>query len=428
MIRTIKRARQLSMEKSVPGQYANQYFALQDWIGALETDSLVAQTALRGVNMPHDFMPGLAGVPAAKSSVSDVDGERGILEYRGIRVEELCANSSFLETSYLLLFGRLPTKSELVRWEGDITHHRRVKYSIIDLMKCLPEQGHPMDALQAAVAALGMFYPGRNVKDVDNNYWSAVRLIAKLPTIVAAWARLRRGDDAVHPRDDLNFSENFLYMLTEQIPHPLWVTVFDDCMILHAEHTMNASTFTGLITASTLADPYTVVASSIGTLKGPLHGGANEEVVHMLKSIGTKDKVKLFVDDQLRNKKKLMGFGHRVYKVKDPRATVLQGLCGMLFRECGNSPLYEVAVEVEAIAGEFLNGKGVYPNVDFYSGVLYDKMGIDKDLFTPIFAMARVSGWLAHWLEQLRENKLFRPDQIYAGDHNRAYIPLDQRA
>lgn len=378
--------------------------------------------------MPHDFMPGLAGIPAAKSAISDVDGERGILEYRGIRVEELCAHSSFLETAYLLLFGHLPAKQALAQWEHDVIHHRRVKYSIIDLMKCLPEQGHPMDALQAAVAALGMFYPGRNVKDIDNNYWSAVRLIAKLPTIVAAWARLRRGDDAIPPRDDLGFSENFFYMLTESLPHPLWADIFDDCLILHAEHTMNASTFTGLVTASTLADPYTVVASSIGALKGPLHGGANEEVVQMLKEIGTADRAKGYVEEHLANKRKLMGFGHRVYKVKDPRATVLQGLCERLFKECGTSPLYEIAVQVERTAGTRLNGKGIYPNVDFYSGIIYDKMGIDTDLFTPLFAMARVSGWLAHWFEQLRENKLFRPDQIYAGEHNRPYVPVEQRS
>ena len=377
--------------------------------------------------MPHDFMPGLAGIPAAKSAVSDVDGEHGILEYRGIRVEELCNRSSFLETSYLLLFCRLPTKSEMAQWEQDIIHHRRVKYSIIDLMKCLPEQGHPMDALQAAVAALGMFYPGRNVTDAENNYWSAVRLIAKLPTIVAAWARLRHGDDVIQPRDDLGFSENFFYMLTETVPYPLWADIFDDCLILHAEHTMNASTFTGLVTASTLADPYTVVASSIGALKGPLHGGANEEVVQMLKGIGETGRARSYVEERLGNKEKLMGFGHRVYKVKDPRATVLQGLCEKLFRACGTSQLYDIALQVEQTAGKCLNGKGIYPNVDFYSGVIYDKMGIDMDLFTPIFAMARVSGWLAHWLEQLRENKLFRPDQIYAGDHNRPYVPLDQR-
>ncbi len=291
----------------------------------------------------------------------------------------------------------------------------------------MPEQGFPRNALQAAVAALGMFYPGRNVKDVENNYWSAVRLVAKLPTIVAAWARLRHGDDPIPPRDDLGFSENFLYMLTESVTLPLWAQIFDDCLILHAEHTMNASTFTGLVTASTLADPYTVVASSIGALKGPLHGGANEEVVMMLKEIGTTENARTYVERALQNKKKLMGFGHRVYKVKDPRATVLQELCRRLFTECGSSPLYDVAVEVERTAGESLNKKGIYPNVDFYSGIIYDKMGIDVDLFTPLFAMARVSGWLAHWLEQLRENKLFRPDQIYAGEHNRPYVPIDRR-
>lgn len=377
--------------------------------------------------MPHDFMPGLAGIPAAKSAVSDVDGERGVLEYRGIRVEELCERSSFLETTYLLLFGRLPDGATLNKWQQDIIHHRRVKYSIIDLMKCLPEQGHPMDALQAAVAALGMYYPGRNVQDFDNNYWSAVRLVAKLPTIVAAWARLRRGDDAIPPRDELGFSDNFFYMLTETIPPPVWADIFDDCLILHAEHTMNASTFTGLVTASTLADPYTVVASSIGALKGPLHGGANEEVVQMLKDIGSADQARHYVEEQVRKKKKLMGFGHRVYKVKDPRATILQNLCDTLFKTCGTSPLYSIALAVEQAAGGMLHGKAVYPNVDFYSGIIYDKMGIDTDLFTPIFAMARVSGWLAHWLEQLRENKLFRPDQIYAGEHNRPYVPVDQR-
>ncbi|MCP9446573.1 MAG: citrate synthase [Nitrospira sp.] len=377
--------------------------------------------------MPHDFMPGLAGVPAATSSISDVDGQRGVLEYRGIRVEELCARSSYLETAYLLLFGRLPTRTELQQWTTDVTRHRRIKFRIVDLLKCLPEQGHPMDALQAAVAALGMFYPGRNVKDADNNYWSAARLIAKLPTIVAAWARIRRGDDPIPPRDDLGFAENFLYMLTETVPPPLWSEVLDDCLILHAEHTMNASTFAGLVTASTLADPYTVVASSIGALKGPLHGGANEEVVQMLIEIGSPDRAGTYVEEKLRAKQKLMGFGHRVYKVKDPRATVLQELCQRLFTESGPSPFYHIALEVERAAGERLGGKGIYPNVDFYSGIIYDKMGIEPDLFTPIFAMARVSGWLAHWLEQLGENKLFRPDQIYAGEHNRSYVPIDQR-
>lgn len=377
--------------------------------------------------MPHDFMPGLAGVPAAKSGVSDVNGDRGILEYRGIRIEDLCAQSSFLETTYLLLFDRLPTRSELAKFVRDITVHRRIKFRIVDLIKCLPDQGHPMDALQAAVAALGMFYPGRNVNDMDNNYWSAVRLVAKLPTIVAAYARLRRGDDYIPPRDELSFSENFLYMLTEQVPEPVWTNTLDACLILHAEHTMNASTFTGLVTASTLADPYTVVASSIGALKGPLHGGANEEVVQMLRAIGTPARVRSYVEEKLKANEKIMGFGHRVYKVKDPRATILQQLSERLFKECGTSPLYDVALEMERVVTDVLRGKSVYPNVDFYSGIIYDKMGIDVDFFTPIFAMARVVGWLAHWFEQLEENKLFRPEQIYDGEHDKPYVPIEER-
>lgn len=377
--------------------------------------------------MPHDFMPGLAGVPAARSAVSDVDGQAGILEYRGIRIEALCRHSSFLETAWLLLFGRLPTQDQLTQFAADVSCHRRIKYRIVDLIKCLPEQGHPMDALQAAVAALGMFYPGRNVKDSQNNYWSAVRLIAKMPTIVAAHARLRKGDDYIPPRDDLGFSENFLYMLSEQIPPKIWAETLDICLILHAEHTMNASTFTGLVTGSTLADPYTVVASSIGALKGPLHGGANEEVVEMLGQIGTPGRVRGYVEQKVQAKEKIMGFGHRVYKVKDPRATILQELCGRLFKETGTSALYDVAVEVERVAAEHFEAKKVYPNVDFYSGIVYDKLGIELEFFTPIFAMARVAGWLAHWFEQLKENKLYRPDQIYDGEHNRPYVPIGER-
>jgi citrate synthase len=377
--------------------------------------------------MPHDFMPGLAGVPAARSTISDVDGQAGVLEYRGIRIEELAAKSTFLETSYLLLFNRLPTRLELERFTADITHHRRIKFKIVDLIKCLPEHGHPMDALQAAVAALGMFYPGRNVHDQENNYWSAVRLIAKLPTIVAAFARIRRGDEHILPREDLTFTENFLYMLSDHHPEPLVASILDTCLILHAEHTMNASTFCGLVTASTLADPYTVVASALGALKGPLHGGANEEVVAMLREIDTAERVRPYLEAKLQAKEPIMGFGHRVYKVKDPRAVILQQLAQKLFVHCGKSLAYELAEEVERVGLALLAEKRVYPNVDFYSGIVYDQMGIPSDTFPSIFAMARVSGWLAHWLEQLKENKLFRPDQIYVGEHGCRYLPLDQR-
>ena len=377
--------------------------------------------------MAHDFMPGLAGVPATKSAVSDVDGQQGILVYRGIRVEELCRHSTFLETSYLLLFGQLPTHDELQQFQRDITHHRRVKFRILDLIKCLPETGHPMDALQAAVAALGMFYPGRNVRDIQNNYWSAVRLIAKLPTLVAAFARIRRGDEHIPPSDELSLPQNFLYMVTDHVPPQIHADILDTCLILHAEHTMNASTFTGLVTASTLADPYTVVASSIGALKGPLHGGANEEVVQMLREIGKPSQARAYLEAKLKARERLMGFGHRVYKTKDPRAVVLQQLCERLFSECGTSPLYEVALEVERVGNELLGEKGIYPNVDFYSGIVYDRLEIDMEQYTPIFAMARVAGWLAHWIEQLRENKLFRPSQIYAGERDRPYVPIDER-
>ncbi|HKC92469.1 MAG TPA: citrate synthase [Nitrospira sp.] len=375
----------------------------------------------------HEFSPGLAGVPAARSSISFVDGQSGLLEYRGIRIEELAEHSSFLESTYLLLYDQLPTQSQIDRFTADVAQHRRIKYRIRDLIKCLPEHGHPMDALQAAVAALGMFYPASNILARQVQYWSAVRLIAKLPTIVAAYYRLRRGDEQIQPRDDLDYASNFLYMLTEIVPDPLIAKVLDTCLILHAEHTMNASTFSGMVTASTLADPYTVVASAIGTLKGPLHGGATQETVDMLEEIGSVEHVRPYINQRLAAKQKLMGFGHRVYKVKDPRASILQQLAHQLFAHSGRSPLYNVAEEVERVGEELLASKGIYPNVEFYSGVLYKTMGLDEDFFTCISAMARVSGWLAHWLEQIKDNKLFRPDQMYDGQHGRVYVPIARR-
>lgn len=375
----------------------------------------------------HEFSPGLAGVAAAKSSISFVNGQAGVLEYRGIRIEELAHQSSFMEISYLLLYDRLPTQAELDKFSADVSHHRRIKYRITDLIKSLPEHGHPMDALQAAVAALGMFYPARNVLDPEVQCWSTVRLIAKVPTILAAYYRLRRGDEQIQPRDDLNHASNFLYMLTEKVPDPLIAKVLDTCLILHAEHTMNASTFSGMVTASTLADPYTVVSSAIGTLKGPLHGGAAEEVVKMLQEIGSPEHVRPYLEKKLATKQRLMGFGHRIYQVKDPRAIILQKLARQLSAQAGRSPLLELAEEVERVGEELLRHKGIHANVDFYSGVLYKAMGLDPDFFPTVFAMARVTGWLAHWLEQLKDNKLFRPDQIYEGMHGRAYVSIDRR-
>ncbi|MCL1467439.1 citrate synthase [Argonema galeatum] len=374
-----------------------------------------------------EYKPGLEGIPAAQSSVSYVDGQLGILEYRGIRIEELAEKSTFLETSYLLIWGVLPTKEELEAFEHEIRYHRRIKYRIRDMMKCFPESGHPMDALQASAAALGLFYSRRDLHNPAYIRGAVVRLLAKIPTMVAAFQLMRKGNDPVQPRDDLGYSANFLYMLNEQEPDPLTARIFDICLTLHAEHTMNASTFSSRVTASTLTDPYAVMASAVGTLGGPLHGGANEEVISMLEEIGSVENVRPFLDSRLERKAKIMGFGHRVYKVKDPRATILQYLAEQLFEKFGHDKYYDIAVELEKAVEEKLGQKGIYPNVDFYSGLVYRKMGIPIDLFTPIFAIARVAGWLAHWKEQIEENRIYRPTQVYTGLHEASYIPIEQR-
>jgi citrate synthase len=374
-----------------------------------------------------EYRPGLEGIPVAQSSISYVDGQKGILEYRGIRIEELASHSTFLETSYLLIWGELPTKEELEAFEYEIRHRRRIKYRIRDMMKCFPETGHPMDALQASAAALGLFYSKRALDNPDYIREASVRLLAKIPTMVAAFKQMRKGNDPVQPNDDLDYSANFLYMLNEQKPDPLAARIFDICLTLHAEHTMNASTFSAMVTASTLTDPYAVVASAVGTLAGPLHGGANEEVITMLEEIGSVENVRSYVEDCVQRKSKIMGFGHRVYKVKDPRATILQNLAEQLFEKFGHDQYYEIAVALEQAVEEKLGQKGIYANVDFYSGLVYRKLGIPTDLFTPIFAIARVAGWLAHWKEQLEENRIFRPTQIYTGVHSVDYLPMEKR-
>ena len=374
-----------------------------------------------------EYKPGLEGIPAAQSSISYVDGQKGILEYRGIRIEELASKSTFLETSYLLIWGELPTKEELDSFKKEIRYHRRIKYRIRDMMKCFPETGHPMDALQASAAALGLFYSKRALDNPAYIREAVVRLLAKIPTMVAAFQLMRKGNDPVRPNDDLDYATNFLYMLNEREPDPLAAHIFDVCLTLHAEHTINASTFSAMVTASTLTDPYAVVASAVGTLAGPLHGGANEEVIAMLEEIGSVENVRPYLDDCLQRKSKIMGFGHRVYQVKDPRATILQNLAEQLFEKFGHDKYYEIAVELERAVEEKLGHKGIYPNVDYYSGLVYRKLGIPTDLFTPVFAIARVAGWLAHWKEQLAENRIFRPTQIYTGSHDAPYIPIEQR-
>ncbi|WP_310422727.1 citrate synthase [Chamaesiphon sp. VAR_48_metabat_135_sub] len=384
-----------------------------------------------------EYRPGLEGVPAAKSSISyvgiqtnDLGEKEGVLEYRSIPIQLLATHGNFLETAFLLIWGRLPTDTELSAFSKDIYSHRRIKYRIEDMMKCFPETGHPMDALQASAAALGLFYSRHIVNDPNYIRQAVIRLLAKIPTMVAAFQLMRKGNNPVLPRDDLDYAANFLYMLTEKEPDPLMAKIMDVCLILHAEHTMNASTFSARVTASTLADPYTVIASSVGTLAGPLHGGANEEVITMLKEIGSVANVRPYVEKCLASdpKYKFMGFGHRVYKgVKDPRAIILQDLAEQLFAKFGYDPYYDVALELESVLEEYLGTRGIYPNVDYYSGLVYRKMGIPSDLFTPVFAIARVAGWLAHWNEQLQENRIFRPTQIYTGLHQQPYVSIGDR-
>jgi len=371
--------------------------------------------------------PGLEGVPVTNSGICEINGREGKLNYRGYPISELAQKSSFLETAFLLIWGELPTKYELQKFEDDVQMHRRVSFRIRDMLKCFPESGHPMDALQASAASLGLFYSRRAIDDPKYIYDAVVRLIAKIPTMVAAFEQIRKGDDPIQPQDDLPYSSNFLYMLTEREPNPLAARVFDRCLILHAEHSLNASTFSARVTASTLTDPYAVVASAVGTLAGPLHGGANEDVIAMLEEIGIPKKASSFLNEAIEKKRKIMGFGHREYRVKDPRATILQNFAEELFSEFGKDEMYEVAKALEEEAISRLGPKGIFPNVDFYSGLVYRKLGIPRDLFTPVFAISRVAGWLAHWREQLGANRIFRPSQIYEGPKVRSWHPLENR-
>jgi len=373
------------------------------------------------------FRPGLEGVPATQSSICDIDGHEGKLSYRGYALDDLAAHCSFLETTYLLIWGELPTPQQLRDFEHEVQMHRRVSFRVRDMMKCFPADGHPMDALQSSAASLGLFYSRRAIDDPQYIYDAVVRLIAKIPTMVAAFQLIRKGQDPIQPRDDLAYSANFLYMLTEREPDPLASRVFDRCLILHAEHSLNASTFSARVTASTLTDPYAVVASAVGTLAGPLHGGANEDVLAMLDEIGTADRAADYLDAAMASKRKVMGFGHREYRVKDPRAVILQTLAEELFARFGHDEMYDVARALEVAAESRLGPKGIYPNVDFYSGLVYRKLAIPRDLFTPVFAIARVAGWLAHWREQLGANRIFRPSQIYTGSSMRQWSPLEDR-
>ncbi|MSR54697.1 MAG: citrate synthase [Gemmataceae bacterium] len=381
------------------------------------------------MSSPSEIPAGLADVPVAKSAISIIDGKRALLSYRGIAVEQLAKDSSFEETTWLLLKGDLPTQRQLADFHHELRQRRKVHYKLIEVIKNFPATGHPMDALQCSVSALGMFYPTRSVSDNAANWEASLRLIASLPTLVAAFARLRRGELPLDPHPDLDHAGNFYYMLFGREPSPSVRKVIDACLILHAEHGFNASTFTARVTGSSLANPYATISAAVGSLSGPLHGGANEEVLEMLSEIGTAANAKPWLDAKRAANPsfKVMGMGHRVYKVKDPRATVLQELAERVFAETSRPAKYDVALELEKQCIPIYGAKGVYPNVDFYSGVVYSSLGIETDIFTPIFAVARVAGWLAHWLEQLNGNRIYRPEQVYVGNTDVPYVSLDKR-
>tara|TARA_R110002050_G_scaffold9504_1_gene33218 strand:+ start:364542 stop:365708 length:1167 start_codon:yes stop_codon:yes gene_type:complete len=384
-----------------------------------------------------EFLPGLEGVAATQSAISFIDGEKGLLSYRGYSIETLAKHSTFEETTLLLLQGELPTTNELADFTTQLRSQYQVKYHIREMMRHFPATGHPMDMLQTAVSSLGMFYPGNecltssdSCQDLHYVRNMTVNIIASMAPLVAMWEHMRQGYDHIAPRKDLSVAENLLYMFSGKEPDPMMARIMDVCLILHAEHTLNASTFSALVSGSTLATPYSVISGAIGTLSGPLHGGANSRVVDMLKEIGSAANAEKWIDNALTNKQVIWGMGHREYKVKDPRATILHKLVAELIEDRGSSldSTFETAMRVEEICVDRLGHKGVYPNVDFYSGILYAEMGIPADQFTALFAVARSAGWLAHWREQISDNRIYRPTQIYIGSGERDYIPTADRS
>lgn len=373
-----------------------------------------------------EYIPGLAGVPATESKISSIDGEKGILAYRGYSIEDLVAKSSFEEVAMLLQDGELPTTSELKTFKEVLQNRYEVKRNIGQMMWSLPSKGHPMDVLQTAIASMATFYPDAGAQTPDSEYTqnALLKIISNMSTLVAMWARISSGYEPIPPSNKMSYAQNFLYMSFGVEPKEETSKLFDACLILHAEHTINASTFSAMVTASTLANPFASISAAVGTLAGSLHGGANEDVLDMLDKIAEIKNVRPFIENRLKNKQNIMGMGHREYKTKDPRATILQKMIVDYVKKTGHilSKRFEIALEVERVCEELLAHKGVYPNVDFYSGILYSEIfNIPKQHFTPIFAVARSAGWLAHWQEQVEHNRIFRPTQIYTGESLRKY-------
>jgi citrate synthase len=367
---------------------------------------------------------GLEDVVVSTSELCFIDGDRGRLLYRGYDIHDLVAHASFEETVYLLWHGKLPRQSELDRFNKDLMAARRLSPRVTTLLKSLPRKADPMDVVRTGVSAMGLYDPETADPSREANLRKALRMQAQVPTLVAAWARIRKGKAPVAPNPRLGLAANFLYMLFGKKPTPLAAQAMNTALILHADHELNASTFAARVTAATLSDIYSGVVSGIGTLKGPLHGGANVGVIRMLLEIGEVDRAEAWIKSALAQKKRIMGFGHRVYHTEDPRATHLRRISEALGREAGELRWFEMSRIIERVVKE---QKGLYPNVDFYSASTYYSMGIDPDLYTPIFVVSRVSGWTAHILEQQANNRLIRPRADYTGVREATYVPLDRR-
>ncbi len=367
---------------------------------------------------------GLDGVVVGATRLSDVQGEKGVLIYNGYNINELAGLATYEEVIHLLHYGHLPNAKELAELNARLVAERELPQGVIDLIKSMPKTAAPMHVIRTAVSALGCYDNEADDDSMDHNRHKAIRLIAKIPLITAYFHRSRKGQSLLPPSKSLSEAANFLYLLNGEEPNPEMVHTMDMCYVLHADHGMNASTFSARVTIATLSDMYSAITSAIGTLKGPLHGGANEGVIKMLKEIGSLQNVDAYIRECLLQKKKIMGIGHRIYKTLDPRAPHLKAMAQKLSAKIGEPKWIQMS---ERIAEIMIKEKGLNANVDFYSATVYYSMGIPTDLFTPIFAIARTAGWTAHVLEQLADNRLIRPQCEYLGSADLKFAPISKR-
>ncbi len=371
-----------------------------------------------------EIAKGLAGIVVDESRNSFVDGEKGLLVYKGYDIHDLAKHSTFEETVYLLWNGYLPTRRELDDFRKRLAERRPLPRELLDCMGHWRKDAFPMDILRSAVSLLGASARQPEAPSREEQIETALHLTAGFASIIATWERIRNGKEYVEPDMSLSHAANFLYMMRDEMPNETAARVMDMALVLHADHGFNASTFSSRVTASTLSDIYSAVVAAIGTLKGPLHGGANMRVMEMLKEIGSPDKAEKWVMDKLSRKERVMGFGHRVYKTMDPRAEELSKVVKDLGEAAGDTRWYDISQAIEKV---MMKEKGLNPNVDFYSASTYYVLGIPIDLYTPMFAMSRISGWLAHIMEQLADNMLIRPRAHYVGEMGLKYVPIDDR-